>query len=270
MVGARFYATTPGMTMNSGPTSLWQREWQACHCAVTFLTRIPLPASPWQDAALTRSSAYFPLVGLLVGSLGALIYAGATQYWHSDIAALLAMAAMLLLTGGFHEDGLADTADGLGGGWSVDDKLRIMKDSRLGTYGALALVMALLLKFALLSALPPASVPAALILGQVLGRWAALPLIATTAYVRSEGTGKPLVGGVTGPRLLAATGFSLLVLVVLEGTAPGAIALAVVALIALWRWHCQRQIGGITGDTLGAGNQLAELAVYLVLAATPG
>ncbi|TXS91821.1 adenosylcobinamide-GDP ribazoletransferase [Parahaliea aestuarii] len=252
--------------MSSGPTSLWQREWQACHCAVTFLTRIPLPACQWQDAALARSSMYFPLVGLLVGGLGALVFNLAVPLWDSRIAVLLAMAAMLLLTGGFHEDGLADTADGLGGGWSVEDKLRIMKDSRLGTYGALALVMALLLKFSLLSALPADAVAAALILGQVLGRWAALPLIAFTPYVRGDGTGKPLVGGVTGKRLALATGFSLLVLLVLAD-AFFTVLLSLALLIILWRWHCRRQIGGITGDTLGAGNQLAELAVYLVLTA---
>lgn len=250
------------------PTPLWRREGRALHCAMTFLTRVPLPRCEWQEESLNRCSLYFPLVGLLVGLGGALAYTLASNLWSAPLALLLAMAAMLLLTGGFHEDGLADTADGFGGGWTVEDKLRIMKDSRLGTYGALALVMALLLKFTALASLPPAAVVPALLLGQVLGRWATLPLLRFSPYVRGEGgTGKPLVGGVSDARLALATAFTLLVVLALRADALLPLAIATALVILWWRRHCQRQIGGITWDALGAGNQLTELAVYLVLAA---
>ncbi|MFV0277302.1 MAG: adenosylcobinamide-GDP ribazoletransferase [Parahaliea sp.] len=250
-------------------TSL-QQEWQALHCAITFLTRIPLPATTCNDDILARASAYFPGVGLLVGALAALVFYTASTLWTSPVALLLAMAASLLLTGGFHEDGLADTADGFGGGWTVADKLRIMKDSRLGSYGALALVMALLLKFAALSALPETAVPAALVLGQALGRWTALPLIRYTSYVRGEGTGKPLVDGVTAARFTAASAGCLLLVLLLWPPALVALSLTLLAITWLWRRHCLRQIGGVTGDALGAGKELAELAIYLVLAAGTG
>lgn len=251
-----------------------EREWQALVCAMAFLTRIPMPTTPHSDQALARSVMYFPVVGLLVALIGGGVYLLAAALWPPAIAVLLAMGAMLLATGGFHEDGLADTADGLGGGWRVEDKLRIMKDSRLGSYGALALVMALLLKFAALLSLANAgglSVPAALVLGQVLGRWSTLPLIRSTDYVGGEsGTGRPLVRGVSNRRLGLATAFALACVLLLRSVALGWLALVLVGLIILWRRHCLRQLGGLTGDTLGAGNQLVELAVYLVLlAATP-
>ncbi|MBN7796227.1 adenosylcobinamide-GDP ribazoletransferase [Parahaliea mediterranea] len=254
-----------------GSASTDHSEWQALACAITFLTRIPVPLATHSDALLARSVMYFPVVGLLVGAIGAAAYYLATALWPPLIAVLLALSAMLLATGGFHEDGLADTADGLGGGWRVKDKLRIMKDSRLGSYGALALVMALLLKVATLSALAGVSanaVPVALVLGQVLGRWAALPLIRLTPYVGGEaGSGRPLVPGVANGRLAAASAFALACVLCLQGQALTALLVTLAAVIALWRRHCLRQLGGLTGDTLGAGNQLAELAVYLVLLA---
>jgi adenosylcobinamide-GDP ribazoletransferase len=117
---------------------------RACRCP---------PGSAIRAEALNRSARYFPAVGLLVGGIGALVYLGAAQLWPQAVAVLLSMAATIYATGAFHEDGLSDTVDGLGGGWEKLRILEIMKDSRVGSYGVVAMVLALLGKFLLLSSL---------------------------------------------------------------------------------------------------------------------
>ena len=127
--------------------------------AVGFFTRLPVPG--WvghSAAALSQCARYFPAVGLLVGGIGALVYWLALHLWPQPVAVLLSMAATIYATGAFHEDGLSDTADGLGGGWDKARILAIMKDSRVGSYGVVALVLALLGKFALLSGIDAALV----------------------------------------------------------------------------------------------------------------
>jgi adenosylcobinamide-GDP ribazoletransferase len=122
------------------------------------------------DSGLSRATRYFPLVGIIVGGLAAAMFGGARLLLPDSIAIVLSMGMSIWVTGAFHEDGLADTCDGLGGGWSKQDVLRIMKDSRLGTYGAVGILLALLLKFNLLLSLPAHLVPAALISGHALSR----------------------------------------------------------------------------------------------------
>ena len=128
----------------SRPTAIG-KELDRLACAAQFLTRLPVPGpKAWSDELLARSARYFPLVGLAVGGLCAAILVVARQAWPTGaLPALLAVAAGVVATGGFHEDGLADTADGLGGGHTPEQRLTIMKDSRLGSYGALALGLAL-------------------------------------------------------------------------------------------------------------------------------
>ena len=172
------------------------------------------------------------------------------------------MLTTILLTGGFHEDGLADSLDGLGGGWSREQILLIMQDSRLGSYGALGLLMSLLLKFHTLAAITPELLPPLLIAGHSLSRLAAVWVIATQRYVREQGKAKPLAQAITRAELWLAN---------LSGTAPLALlpfgvwpALAGVLMIWLYFSRIlQRQLGGYTGDCLGAMQQLCELAFYL-------
>jgi adenosylcobinamide-GDP ribazoletransferase len=248
--------------------SLLARELEALHSALTFLTRLPLPAREYRQQSLGLSSLYFPLVGVLVALVGSFTYGLAQHLWSTPVACVFALAAMILCTGGVHEDGLADTADGIGGGWSKEDKLRIMKDSRIGTYGALALILSLLLKFAALLAINPQAIPAALVIAHAVGRWSTLPMLSLSTYVSGDaGSGRPFVNAVSYPRLGAA---SLFVLALLLWLAPGhsmAILLTTLAILLASRWYLERKIGGITGDTLGAINQLVEISVYLVFAA---
>ncbi|MGI2259249.1 adenosylcobinamide-GDP ribazoletransferase [Shewanella sp. GXUN23E] len=240
--------------------------------AIGYFTRIPVPAWVWTDQQrLNRASRYFALVGLLVGLLSALVLWLSEQLWPVGVAVILAMVTSLLLTGCFHEDGLADTADGLGGGWQLADKLRIMKDSRIGSYGAASLLMALLLKWQLLSELAQNSVnftAIALVLGHTLSRAVAASLMFTESYVRDEDSkSKPVVTAQSRQDLWVLLATALLVC----GLMPlsQAAVMLVVLLLArqlMVRW-LRAQLGGYTGDTLGACQQLAELLVYLVLVA---
>ncbi len=233
--------------------------------AVTFLTRIPIPAFAYNTGLQRKSVSYFPVVGLLIGLIGAGVFEMTHLIWPTSVAIVLAMLATIICTGAFHEDGLADSADGIGGGWTVDDKLRIMKDSSIGTYGGLALILVVLLKFTALAALPEHTIPSALILAHVLGRWSTLPLLRLCSYV-GGGSGNPFIGAVTRWRLLTASlgAFLIVLFFACEFTIATLASAVIFTLISgLFFRH---KIGGITGDSLGAANQLVEVTTYLVFA----
>lgn len=233
--------------------------------AVQFLTRLPVPGHVWTPARERAAVRWYPLVGALVGALSASALLAAAAIWSPPIAALLAMAAGLLLTGAFHEDGLADTFDGMGGA-TRERALAIMRDSRLGTYGLLALALALGLKVAALSDLPAPRAAAALVAGHALSRLSAVLVIATAAYARDDGTGKFTAAGVSGASLLVASLTGLATLPLLGSGWAAALA-GVAAGHGLARLAFQRRLGGYTGDCLGATQQLSELGLYLALAA---
>lgn len=239
--------------------------------AVRFFTRLPVPA--WvghSSAALNHSARYFPAVGLLVGLIGAAVFVLAALFWPKTVAVLLSMAATIYATGAFHEDGLSDMADGIGGGWDKARILEIMKDSRVGNYGVVALVLALLGKFMLLVEIDAALVPAALIAGHAVSRFASTVLLFAMEYVREDALSKakPLATRLTPGALAVAAVFALIGLLWLPPWAVlPACVLAAVATFWIARLF-KRWLGGYTGDCLGATQQLAELAFYLGLAAS--
>lgn len=236
--------------------------------AIAFLSRLPVGVQEYDARILEKSVVYFPLVGVVIALISAAVFLVAQIFWDMPVAIVLAMIAAIVATGGFHEDGLADTADGLGGGWTVEDKLRIMKDSRIGTYGGLALFTALLLKYSALITIPAEAVPQALICGHVLGRWSILPLLRYCDYLGgSEGSGRGFVGAVDGRTLMVGSLLSCILVVVCAPWDSGAILLCSVLVIVLSRQLYVIKLGGITGDTLGATNQLVEIGVYLMIAA---
>ena len=247
-----------------------RRELEYFFGAIRFFTRLPVPA--WvghSSEALNRSARYFPAVGLLVGGIGALVYLAAALIWPSAVAILLSMAATIYATGAFHEDGLSDTVDGLGGGWEKLRILEIMKDSRVGSYGVVAMVLALLGKFTLLNALDPALLPLALIAGHALSRFCSTLLLATMDYVREDllAKAKPLATKLSTGELLLALAFVLAALALLppEKVLAGCL---LAALATLWlAAKFKRWLGGYTGDCLGATQQVAEIAFYLGLLA---
>lgn len=246
-------------------------QWHIFACAITFLTRLPVSVAKYDARILGKSVVYFPLVGVVIGLLSVVVFLAAQFFWAIPVAIVLAMITTIIATGGFHEDGLADTADGLGGGWSIDDKLRIMKDSRIGTYGGLALIAALLLKFSVLISIPAGAIPQALICGHVLGRWSILPLLRYCDYLGgSEGAGGPFVGAVDTRTLLIGSVLTGLLVAVCAPSNAVSILLGSLLLVVLSRQFYKAKLGGITGDTLGATNQLVEIGVYLAIAAQVG
>ncbi|MBW7902171.1 MAG: adenosylcobinamide-GDP ribazoletransferase [Rhodocyclaceae bacterium] len=243
-----------------------RREFEYFFGAVRFFTRLPVPA--WvghSPEALDRSARYFPLVGLIVGLIGALVFVFASFFFPKTLAVLLAMAATLLVTGAFHEDGWADTLDGLGGGHTRERALEIMKDSRLGSYGAIALVLMLLGKFMALIELDMVLVAPALIAGHALSRLCAVSLLRFLDYAREEGKAKPLATRISAGELALAAVFGLAGLALLPPAgALAGLVFAVVAAAFMARKFARR-LGGYTGDCLGATQQLAELAFYFGL-----
>ncbi len=248
-------------------TGALRLEWQLFLLAVQFLTRLPLPAGlPWSDDLQVRSAKYYPLVGALVGAIGAAVLGGAALVLPLPVAVLLSMVATLALTGAMHEDGLADAADGLLGGADKARALEIMRDSRIGTYGAVALGMALALKAALLMALTPGQAAWLLVAGHALGRMAVVHVISTTRYARDVGA-KFVAPAITpdGYRVALATALVVLAALVL-GAGPGLTFFAMITCIALaqaLRAGFVARLGGHTGDCLGATMVVGELGVYV-------
>lgn len=247
-----------------------RRELAAFFAAIGYFTRLPVPAWVGYSAdGLAQAARYLPAIGLLVGGFSALVFWLAMHVWSEPVAVVLSMVASIALTGAFHEDGLSDTADGLGGGWDKAKIMAIMKDSRVGSYGVIAIVLALLGKFALLATLPAGLVVAALVAGHAVSRFCAVSLMATMDYARDDESSKarPVAARLGVGPLLFALVFAVLPLLLLapEQALP---AVALAALATLWlAAKCRRWLGGYTGDCLGAVQQLAEIAFYLGLAA---
>lgn len=245
-----------------------QHELRLVAIALQFFTRVPVPARiGFEPEWLNASARHFPLVGFLVGVVAALALAVGSQALGTAIGVWLSIAATVWLTGAFHEDGLADTCDALGGAVSRERALEIMKDSRIGSYGAVALVLALGLKAATLSALPMALAVPALLLAHTASRAAAVVLIRVLPYAGevSLAKAKPLAQKVSALGTGVALGWVLLLAAALLALRWAwwpyvALALAgvLVGTIACGRWF-RRRLGGITGDTLGATQQITEL-----------
>ncbi len=231
--------------------------------AVQFLTRLPVPNRLTTEEELGRAAAFFPLVGIIVGGLTAVVYALALRVFPVSVAVVLALAFAAFITSGFHEDGLADTFDGLGGGWTRGRALEIMRDSRIGTYGALALIFLVLGKYVTLTEIRPELVWRWLIVAHVAGRWTVLPLCIWLPYARPEGQGKLVARRVSFSAFLVGS-VTLLLTLLLFPWRTALIALAVTMVVTtLSGLYFKRRLGGITGDCLGAVNQMTELALYL-------
>jgi len=245
--------------------------------ALQFFTRVPIPGwVGFEPAWLQHASRYFPLVGLLVAAVVALVYGAAAWLWPAPVAVLLSTAAGLYLTGAFHEDGLADMCDGFGGGHTRARIMEIMKDSRIGSYGAVALVVTLGLKCTALSLLAPGQAIGALLLAHPLSRLAAVSLIRSASYAKDEGKAKPMAQEMGAGEFAIAAACALLPALVLGACqvlawpAIGA-AIGASAVVAWWlRGLFVRHIGGYTGDCLGAVQQASEVAIYLCVLAAAG
>ena len=231
--------------------------------ALQFLTIIQLaPTLPFEERAFGRSAAFFPVVGALLGVIVWGIDGVLQPLCPVTLRNLLLVAALAILSRGLHFDGLADSADGLLGSHDRARRLAIMKDSRIGTFGALALIGIVLFKVRALDLLSHGDRSSALILGPTLSRWAYVVLAYRALPARPDGLGALLVRGVFLRELVAASGVMLLVTFSV-GFASGliAVALALVCILGLLR-YCTARLGGVTGDTFGAVGELVETVTF--------
>ncbi len=245
--------------------------------ALMFYTRIPCPA--WVDHSeefLNRSTRYFPLIGWILGGASAGVFALMGLLWSPLVALFGSLFITVWLTGAFHEDGLADTCDGFGGGWTKEKILEIMKDSRVGTFGALGLFLAVGLKIAVLYDLQTfMKLPQMCMViwaGHSISRWISTTVIFTETYAREDASSKvkPIAQKMHGYEFAVATFWGLLPLGILCFFVPvfwlplmslPALALVRTYLVYLFR----KKLGGYTGDCLGATQQVAEIVFYMAL-----
>lgn len=258
--------------------------------ALMFYTRIPCPV--WVDHApeyINKATRFFPLIGWIVGGIGAGIFYATSLLVPYTIALLLSMIATILATGAFHEDGFADVCDAFGGGWSKEQILRIMKDSRLGTYGTVGLILMLAMKYLLYTELIRYGFPVIMVMmisAHTVSRVVPVYIIFTQEYARDNDQetdgkiiAKPVAQHMSLVELLTATAwgiipFSLLCVMLTDMySLPSVLILAGCCLIALLlifyrsTRYFTRWIGGYTGDCLGAVQQVSEVALYLVFLA---
>lgn len=273
------------MPSSSSKLSVFQRlryEARLILVAVQFLTRISVPSfSHYDPQWLHQSSRYFPAVGLLIGLLCAGVFWLSSLLFIPLVAAVISTAFGIKLTGAFHEDGLADSCDGLGGGLTRERTLTIMKDSRLGTYGVLGLVSALLLKISLLTAMPTPVAIVALIIGHTASRLLCISLLTLLPYGGEieHAKAKPMAQQLTPLQAIYSSGWLILAITLVTLVFPNTMQQ-----IGIWQWLLalllgigatdymrrllRRRLDGYTGDGLGATQQLSEIAIYIGLAAS--
>jgi adenosylcobinamide-GDP ribazoletransferase len=238
--------------------------WSGLRGAIAFLTIVPVPSAP--DTGLAVAAGWFPLVGAAVGAFAGGVRVGAQQLLGRTPATVLAMIALVVVTGALHQDGLADTADGLGARGDRSRRLQVMRDSATGVFGALALIGWALLLLSTLASLDASHALIALVVACALARWAALVHATATPPARAGGLGAALHVGPIALALASTTALALTL--TLCGLAPSAAALLAALLIAaLSATFARQKLGGRTGDTLGATVAITEVAVCATLLA---
>jgi len=237
--------------------------------AISFLTIIPLNKKhEYSSEQMTASMTYYPLVGIMLAGLYSSVYILAIIFLPHLVACALVLAAMAILTGCLHLDGLADTCDGLAGGRNKEDILRIMKDSSTGAAGVVGVVILMLVKFSVLAVLKPGIVPLALVLSLGLSRWSLTAASHLWPYARSEsGTAGVFAGQIEKQQMVQAT--LMAVVISLFVCKLQVFTVWVVLLLFFWLFnrYMSKRIGGITGDTLGALSEVCETVVLLLCAA---
>jgi adenosylcobinamide-GDP ribazoletransferase len=233
--------------------------------AVEFLTIFTVSRKhDVTEGDLAKSMVYFPLVGFLIGVI--LNYSDKALAWTvpPTIANALLLIMLVLITRALHIDGLADTLDGIMGGHDRMSRLEIMKDSRLGTAGALGIVLLLLVKYLCFNNLFDNDKASALLTAPMLGRWSQILMVFRANYGREQGMGSPFVGHLRGSGMIATSAVALGLAIFVSGI-WAAILIASVALFTLvCRWYLVRKLGGVTGDAIGAVSELNEALTLLL------
>ena len=235
--------------------------------AIMFYSRIPVPKSTgFSEEQLNKATRYFPLVGIIVGGIGAIVYIGSQFLFSNNISILFSIASMILLTGAFHEDAFSDFCDGFGGGYTKEKILSIMKDSRIGTYGAIGLVLLLLSKIFLLSEFNIKTIPIMLIAAHAISRFNVIILIYSSQYVRFDDSSKskPIGQKHSIITFIVAAVFGLIPLCLLPIMYIPFIGISLLCILLYFRYYIHKIIGGYTGDVLGALQQISEIGFYIV------
>ncbi len=248
-----------------------KRELHLFLTAIMFYTRIPVPRWAAYDADnLSAATRYFPLVGYIVAMVSWLVYIACRYLFSVEISVIMSTLAGVLLTGAFHEDGLADVCDGFGGGWTKEKILSIMKDSRVGTYGVVGLIFILALKFfslVQLSIFDSWHLVLVLLVAHSLSRMAAVFIIYFSVYARedADSKSKPVARQLSTENLAVATLWTIIPLAGLMYIDVFCllIIIPVIGLTIYLRWYFNKWIDGYTGDCLGATQQLNEIVIYL-------
>ena len=228
--------------------------------AVQFLTRIPVPLHA-SSSELAWSYAFYPVVGALLGGSAALLHAGTSMFLPPNVCAVLVIAYLIVITGALHEDGWGDVADALGG-QTTDERLRILKDSLIGSFGSLALVLLVLMKYAALTSMDAPTLHRALIAASTISRWTVLPL----GYwfpAAQAGIGSTFIKTLRMPALVTASLFTIGLLLLVAGARGPLMLLVALLLLGACGSTFRIEFGGITGDCFGAASQLVEVATYV-------
>jgi adenosylcobinamide-GDP ribazoletransferase len=243
-----------------------KKEWRIFMSAIMFLTRLPVPHTIDHSAEYLRQAPrYFPVVGWITGACSSLAFLLFSRYISTDTGILAAMITGILVTGAFHEDGFADVCDGFGGGWTREKILLIMKDSRIGAYGAIGLIAILGSKYLLLKELPIRYFVGLVIAAHTLSRLMPVLVMQAGAYAADpdQSKAKPLAGPSLSPSGVAvAIALTLVPFALLPLQSLLVIIPALFAAYALYRYF-RKWIGGYTGDCLGAIQQVTEIVIYL-------
>jgi adenosylcobinamide-GDP ribazoletransferase len=231
--------------------------------AFQFLTRLPISSIAYEPDSLSLATKFFPLVGLVVGFGAVVLQKVLMFHLPRPLVALIVLSYFVLITGCLHEDGLADATDAFCGGWTKDEILAILKDSRIGSYGATALALSLLARYLLLASLPVERFAAYVISSHVLCRWSSLPLSYFLPPAREQnGQGARIAKLTSLTSLIFGSIFSFSVVGMVLRRSALAPVLTAILTVVFSGWFYSKKIDGVTGDCFGATNQLTEIAVY--------
>lgn len=243
-----------------------KKELQILFTAIMFYSRIPVPKNTgFSNEMLNKATRYFPLIGIIVGAIGAAMFWALHLFLPMQLAVILSMATTIFITGAFHEDAFSDFCDGFGGGYTPERILEIMKDSRIGTYGAVAILLMLLTKFISILNLPVSQIPIILISAHAYSRFSSACLIYTSVYVRTDALSKSKPIGKKGTKLsfMVAAFLGMFALIFIPFKAVILIILLSIVVFVIFRWYVIKKLGGYTGDILGALQQLTEITFYI-------
>lgn len=252
-------------TKNENKQGFIWRQFNLFLHAMMFYSRIPIGKISYSEEIQTQSIRFFPLIGIIVGAIGGGVFTICYYILPQEVAAILSIVAMLLSTGALHEDGLSDFFDGFGGGYTKERILEIMKDSRVGVYGAIALIVLFLFKFIIYTSTYIKILPALIIAANASSRFMVLLMMKFSVYVRIENSksshSKNPISFTTLFVAFIFAGFPFLFM-------PWQIVLTIIPvyiiILILLRQYTQKKIGGFTGDVLGALQQLCEVGFYIV------